>query len=92
MAGNDWPLLVPDPPGKDTKLPETLPTIRSTDEGKKTKGWEKKSNEKEEVLETKDDGEEHYLIPPDDKKGNEVFGKWKDFSQEEEGGRSNNHN
>ena len=50
MAGNDWPLLVPDPPGKDTKLPETLPTIRSTDEGKKTKGWEKKSNEKEEVL------------------------------------------
>ena len=31
MTGNEWPPLVPDPPGQEGKLPRILPKIPSTD-------------------------------------------------------------
>ena len=34
MSGNDWPPLVPDPPGQEGKWPEILPTIPSIDQGR----------------------------------------------------------
>ena len=42
MTGNEWPPLVPDPPGQDGKLPGILPRIPSTDVGKTSSSSEDK--------------------------------------------------
>ena len=34
MSGNDWPLLVPDPPGQEGKWPVIMPTIPSINQGR----------------------------------------------------------